>query len=99
MGASTAVVCCVSVSGAQTVTGTVTGMVSDPSGAVIAGARIVAHNVDTGVDSPAKSDGAGLYRIAYLPIGRYTVAVTANGFNEQDIPPSRWRLSRRRRST
>ncbi|RXH54618.1 Oar protein [Granulicella sibirica] len=61
-------------------------MVSDPSGAVIAGARIVAHNVDTGVDSPAKSDAAGLYRIAFLPIGHYTVAVSATGFGNQNIP-------------
>lgn len=84
--ASVAALLCASTSRAQTVTSTVTGMVSDPSGAVIAAARIVAHNVDTGVDSTAKSDAAGLYRIAYLPIGRYTVSVTANGFNEQIIP-------------
>ncbi len=72
---------------AQTVTATITGTVTDPSGAVVPGAHIVAHNVDTGVDSQAKSDSAGLYRVPFLPIGRYTVAVDANGFASQNIPP------------
>ncbi len=71
---------------AQTVTGTLTGIVTDPSGAVIPGAQVVAHNVDTGVDSVAKSDAAGLYRIAFLPIGRYTEAVDASGFGTRTIP-------------
>jgi hypothetical protein len=71
---------------AQTVTGTVTGIVTDKSGAVIRGAQVVAHNVDTGVDSNASTDSAGLYRIAYLPIGRYTVQVKADGFGAQNVP-------------
>ncbi|ADW71165.1 TonB-dependent receptor [Granulicella tundricola] len=71
---------------AQTVTGTVTGMVTDPSGAVIPNAMVVAHNVDTGVDSNAKTDSAGLYRIAFLPIGHYTVAISGSGFGTQNVP-------------
>ena len=72
---------------AQTVTGAVTGLVSDATGAVIPGAQVVAHNVDTGVDSRATTDSAGLYRIPFLPIGRYSVMVTAQGFGAQTVPP------------
>ncbi|MGI4827245.1 MAG: carboxypeptidase regulatory-like domain-containing protein [Janthinobacterium lividum] len=71
---------------AQNVQGAVTGNVTDPSGAVIAGAHVVAHNVDTGVDSTTVSDAAGLYRINYLPIGRYTVTVHVNGFGDSTVP-------------
>src|SRR5271170_1110628 len=36
---------------AQTVTGTITGNVTDASGAVVSGAKVVAHNTNTSVDS------------------------------------------------
>lgn len=71
---------------AQTVTGTITGVITDPSGAVIAGASIVAHNTDTGVDSSVTTNSAGLYRVQFLPIGRYEVLVDAKGFNKETIP-------------
>jgi hypothetical protein len=71
---------------AQTVTGTVTGTVTDRSGAVIPGANVVALNMDTGVGSAATSDSAGLYRIGFLPIGRYQVTVDAKGFGRETIP-------------
>ena len=74
-------------SGAQTVTATVTGAVTDPGGGVIPGAHIVARNLETGVDSSAVSNDDGIYRIAFLPIGRYQVAVEANGFGTATIPP------------
>ena len=76
-----------SLSQAQTVTAAVTGTVTDPGGSVIPGAHVVAHNVDTGVDSAAVSNDAGIYRIANLPIGRYQVTVDANGFGAANIPP------------
>ena len=71
---------------AQTVTGTITGLVTDQVGAVIPGASVVAHNMDTGVDSASTTDSAGLYRISYLPIGRYQVTVSAQGFGTQTVP-------------
>ncbi|MDQ2833718.1 MAG: TonB-dependent receptor [Acidobacteriota bacterium] len=72
---------------AQTVTGNITGTVTDSSGATVSGAKAVAHNLDTGVDSPAVTNSAGLYRIQFLPIGRYQVTVQASGFGLQTIPP------------
>ena len=76
----------VSAAVAQTVTGTIIGEVTDPSGAVVSGAQVVAHNIDTGVDSPTTTNAAGFYRIQFLPIGRYDVTVEATGFNKETIP-------------
>jgi Carboxypeptidase regulatory-like domain/TonB-dependent Receptor Plug Domain/TonB dependent receptor len=86
IGCTAAVLMCVAVGRAQTVTGTVTGIVTDQSGAVISGAHVVAHNLDTGIDSAATSDSAGLYRIGFLPIGRYQMTVEANGFGQETVP-------------
>jgi hypothetical protein len=71
---------------AQTVTGSITGLVTDASGAVVPGAKVVAHNPDTGVDSAATSDAAGQYRIGFLPIGRYRLTVDAPGFGQESLP-------------
>src|SRR5580692_11498630 len=77
---------CIAVARAQTVTGAVTGVVSDQSGAVIPGANVVAHDMATGVNSSATSDSAGVYRIGFLPIGPYQVTVEAKGFGTQTLP-------------
>ncbi|HEY9126193.1 MAG TPA: carboxypeptidase-like regulatory domain-containing protein, partial [Acidobacteriaceae bacterium] len=68
---------------AQTVTGAVTGTVTDPSGAVVSGAKVTAHNLDTGVDTPTTTNATGFYRIEFLPIGRYEVTIDAGGFTTQ----------------
>jgi hypothetical protein len=86
IGSLVAVLVCGAVGRAQTVTGAVTGIITDQAGAVIVGATVVAHNMDTGVDSAATSDSAGLYRIGFLPIGRYQVMVSAAGFGKLTIP-------------
>jgi hypothetical protein len=72
---------------AQTVTGAITGSVTDTSGAVIANAHVVAHNIDTGVDSTATTNTTGFYRMEFLPIGHYEVMVDAAGFNKATVPP------------
>ena len=86
VGSLVAVLMCAAMGRAQTVTGTVTGTVTDTSGAVVPGAHVVAHNMDTGVDSKATSDSGGLYRIGFLPIGRYQVTINAQGFGQETIP-------------
>jgi hypothetical protein len=78
---------CIAIAHSQTVTGSIAGEVTDPSGAVIAGAHVLAHNLDTGVDSSANTNSAGLFRIEFLPIGNYQVVVTENGFNTETLPP------------
>ncbi len=71
---------------AQTVTGSITGTVTDPSGAVVPNAAVVAVNTATGVRTPTTSNGAGVYALRFLPIGPYQVEVTAPGFTKLTIP-------------
>ncbi len=60
--------------------GSIQGTVSDPSGAVVPQAQIVATNVATGVETVRQTTTAGFYVITPLPAGEYTVKVTAPGF-------------------
>src|SRR5580698_1480353 len=66
---------------AQSTRGSLAGSVNDPSGAVIAGAKIVAVGVDTGVKTQTVSTSSGLYNFPELAIGRYDVTVSAAGFS------------------
>jgi hypothetical protein len=81
-----AVLACVTVRG-QNVTGTITGEVTDQSGAVLSGASVTAMNLDTNVSTNATTNNEGLFRIDFLPIGRYQVTVEAAGFEKSTIPP------------
>jgi len=66
---------------AQVDTGTILGRVVDPSGAVVANARITATNEDTGFNRTTQSLSDGSYLIPLLPIGRkYKVDAQASGF-------------------
>ncbi|HEX4156386.1 MAG TPA: carboxypeptidase regulatory-like domain-containing protein [Acidobacteriaceae bacterium] len=60
--------------------GTISGAVTDPSGAVIPGAQVVVKEVHTGTVNRTKSDSAGQYVEPFLLPGDYTVTVTAQGF-------------------
>ena len=53
--------------------GTITGIVTDPAGAVVAGAKVEAKNAETGVVFSAQSTNAGNYTITDLPVGSYVV--------------------------
>lgn len=65
---------------AQTVTGSITGVVKDPSGAVVVGATVTAENTATGVKTMAQTNDAGVYTIRFLPVGTYALDVEAKGF-------------------
>jgi hypothetical protein len=60
--------------------GTITGIVTDPAGAVVPGAAVEAKNTETGVVFPSVSTAAGNYTIPDLPVGVYTVTVKVQGF-------------------
>lgn len=60
--------------------GTIQGTVTDPSGAVVAGATVTAANVETGVQTSRKTTEAGFFVLAPLQPGEYTVTVKAEGF-------------------
>jgi outer membrane receptor protein involved in Fe transport len=75
------------VSGGQTITGSIRGTVTDPSGAVVQRANVTATNVDTGVATHTVTDRSGLYNVQFLPIGNYRINVTAPGFGDQEVGP------------
>lgn len=60
---------------------TVTGTISDASGAVIAGAQISARNAATGVTRDTTADSSGLYSLPNLAPGDYELKVSAKGFS------------------
>ncbi|HEY7333577.1 MAG TPA: TonB-dependent receptor [Bryobacteraceae bacterium] len=66
----------------QAVSGTITGVVTDSSGAVVAGANISVLNKDTGFLYTATSTGTGNYTVAQLPTGTYDLKVEASGFKQ-----------------
>jgi hypothetical protein len=86
-GCALALAACFPLVYGQAVTGTITGEVTDQSGAVITGANATAHNLDTGVDTSATTNSAGLFRIDFLPIGNYQVTVEASGFQKAGLSP------------
>ncbi len=63
-------------------TATITGRVVDPSGAVVAGAKVTATNVATGLVRSTNTTGTGDYSLPNLPPGTYDVKVSASGFAE-----------------
>jgi len=65
---------------AQTFRGTILGTVTDPSGAVVAGAKVTVKNAGTGLERATESSGDGSYSLPELPIGTYTVTVSQTGF-------------------
>ena len=58
----------------------VSGRVTDPSGAVVPNVRLTAQNQATGIKYSTTSNSAGYYTFPTIPIGTYTVTVDANGF-------------------
>ena len=65
---------------AQTSFGQIAGTVTDNASAVVPGANITVTNLDTKAVRTAKSDDSGYYILTNLPIGNYTVELSAPGF-------------------
>src|SRR5437588_10771889 len=64
----------------QTSRGTLTGTVSDHTGAVISGAAVTITQNETGARRQTTTNSAGIYRFDALELGTYTVSVQAAGF-------------------
>jgi hypothetical protein len=62
------------------VTASISGTVTDPSGAVVAGATVTATNVDTGVATTLTTNAQGFYSFQSLPLGTYTIGAQQSGF-------------------
>ncbi len=68
--------------GAQQITGSIRGMVTDPSGAVVSDATVAAKQTETGLTRTATADHAGAYILLELPVGHYELRVEAKGFQK-----------------
>lgn len=66
----------------QVTTAAIHGTVTDPSGAVVPGARITALNGATGISTLTNSNSSGFYSFPSLQIGQYQVIVEAVGFQK-----------------
>ena len=64
----------------QTFRGTILGTVSDASGAVLPNAKVAVHQVATGLERTTLTTADGSYSVPELPIGSYTVTISASGF-------------------
>ena len=71
---------------AQEVTATISGTVTDQSGASVVGAKVTAKSVERGVVYTAESNDAGIYRIAQLPVGSYDLRIEKTGFQTSLYP-------------
>lgn len=73
---------------AQNSTGSIAGVVRDPSGAVIGGAKVRVTNQETGLTRSAVTNDLGQYTVPALPVGMYSVRVEKEGFRsaaQQDV--------------
>src|SRR6202162_349092 len=65
-------------------TASLTGTVTDPSGAAIPNAQIALNNSEHGINRKGASNGSGDFLFASLPIGSYDLTVTAQGFKKYE---------------
>lgn len=64
----------------QEVTASITGTVTDPSGAAVPGATVTAKSLERGIPYAAVTTESGLYRIVQLPVGTYELKIEKAGF-------------------
>jgi hypothetical protein len=67
---------------AQGVFATLTGVVSDPTGAVVPNAKITLKDAVSGTDRDTISNGDGYYTFASVPVGAYSLLVAGTGFKD-----------------
>jgi hypothetical protein len=66
--------------------GTIQGVVKDPSDAVVAGAKVSVLNIDTGLRRDLNTNDQGFYTAPTLPVGRYKVSAAKTGFSNAEVP-------------
>src|SRR5256886_14910660 len=68
---------------AQVYTGSITGLIQDPSGGVVPNASVVLTDIDKGLKYSATTDSSGRYVLRSLPPSTYSVRVEASGFRSE----------------
>ena len=71
----------------QDATGKIAGNITDASGAVVPGAKVVVTNLDTRTTKQATTNSQGFYQVLQLPIGHYEVSAEAAGFSKSVSRP------------
>ncbi|HSY91973.1 MAG TPA: carboxypeptidase regulatory-like domain-containing protein [Candidatus Binatus sp.] len=74
---------CVLPASAQLYTGSISGIVTDSSGAVVPGVHVAATDLDKGFAFPGTTDGSGHYSLRNIPPGTYKVSAEAGGFQSE----------------
>lgn len=64
------------------ITGTISGVVTDPNGAVVSGVQVVVTEEATGIEHTSITDGKGFYSFPDLSIGKYDIVFTHQGFRD-----------------
>jgi hypothetical protein len=64
----------------QAISGDITGVLLDPSGAAVPDATITVENIETGIKADTTTGSSGQYRLSNLPVGVYNLTATAPGF-------------------
>jgi Carboxypeptidase regulatory-like domain len=83
--AATTMLAGASLCSAQVATGTITGTVTDPSGASVPKAAVVINHVDTNLSRTVYTDETGSFRATLLPVGTYSVSAEFTGFKKKVI--------------
>jgi hypothetical protein len=76
---------CAVFASAQTFRGSISGVLTDTSGAALPGATVRLESPDTGLVRSATANSAGEYLFADLPVGSYTISVTHPGFETRKV--------------
>ena len=81
--AAVLILCCVGAAHAQNVaTGAISGTVTDPNGAAVAGAAVTVTDQNKGFSHPGTTDTSGFYTVESLVDGTYTVTISKDGFKQ-----------------
>jgi Carboxypeptidase regulatory-like domain len=77
-------------------TGTIAGIVTDPSGSVIPNAKVTAVRIETGVTQATVTSSAGTFTIPNLAVGTYRLTVDAEGFKSGSVTDVKLDVSQQR---
>jgi Carboxypeptidase regulatory-like domain/TonB dependent receptor len=75
-----ALLCTANVAWGQDVTATITGTITDPSGAPVVGATVTAHDTERGTNWTSLTNESGVYNLIRIPVGTYDLKVEQKGF-------------------